>query len=235
MKTFALTHIGLTKKDNEDRYLVKDMADGTLLLAVADGLGGETAGEHAAEITIGMLESIKYFPMGVENILIDSVKKADTSIINETIKDPALEGMGTTLTAVLLMNGSAYWVHAGDSRFYIFRNNSLSRKTRDQTILQFLLDEGEVTEKGAMSHPARHMIDQCVGCGDCSPDSGSLDIIKGDKILLTTDGLHGCLSDSFIADILNSSTDLEKGANELLDAALKAGGEDNITIVMLQC
>ena len=234
MKTFAITHKGLTKKNNEDRYLIKEIGDESLLLAVADGLGGEAAGEHAAEITISMLESMELSPTSVKKMLIDTVKKADISIINETTKNFSLTGMGTTLTAVLLMNGRVYWVHAGDSRFYIFRNNILTRQTKDQTLIQFLLDEGEVTEKEAMSHPARHMIEQCVGCGSCSPDFGSMDISRGDQILLTTDGLHGYISDNSIRNVLNSRTDLETKTNVLLDAALKAGGSDNITIVMSQ-
>ena len=165
---FSVSHIGRVRKVNEDRYLIKKLSDRSILMAVADGLGGDVASDYAAEITRGWLAGIEHVPEGDELRYLERlVKDIDLSICNEAEKNPELEGMGSTLVGVLLRNGYAHWVHVGDSRLYVLRKNQLIQITKDQTFARFLVEEGEITPEQALTHYSRHIMDQCVGHGIC--------------------------------------------------------------------
>ena len=162
------------------------------------------------------------------------VKDADRAIRDEVKKNPALEGMGSTVTCALLGDGILHWVHVGDSRLFNKSDQELIQITKDQNMAQFLIEEGELTTNEACHHPAHNQLDQCVGCGDCKPVTGCLDIKVGDLILLTTDGLHGEVSLETISSILDHGTDIETKAKSLVKAALDSGGKDNITVVIAE-
>jgi len=234
VKTFALTHIGLIRKTNEDRYLIREILDRYLLVAVADGMGGEAAGDLAAEIVTERLACRKFHDQDLRKQLLREIEKADKSIYKRALKDPSLEGMGTTVTGVLTGDGRGYWFHVGDSRLYLLRDRKLKQVTKDQNWAQFLIDEGEITSDQARTHPLRNLLDQCVGCGECEPYTGLLEIKRGDLLVLTTDGLHSELSAEDITSILVSGTDLKSKAESLVNAALDSGGKDNITIVLVE-
>ncbi len=235
MNISALTNIGLVRKANEDRYLIKKFSDGSVLLAVADGLGGEVAGDYAAEIIRGRLAGIQHVSRGAEQAEIAALTKdTDITIRNKADNDRDLEGMGTTLVCVLLREGVAYWVHVGDSRLYLLRDNNLVQITEDQTFARFLLEEGEITPEQAPFHYSRHVMDQCVGCGDCEPETGNLEIRDKDLLLLTTDGLHKKIETETMVSVLNTQTDIGAKAKSLVRAALDSGGKDNITIVIAE-
>lgn len=234
IRTFGLTHTGLNREKNEDRFMIKKMDGGSVFLAVADGMGGEVAGEYAAEITLERLGKMKSAVKDIEKQLVLLVGEADSAILGEVEKNPVLEGMGTTLTGIFLKNGIGYWAQVGDSRLYLLRDNKVIWQTKDQSLVQFLIDEGEITHAEANAHPARHMIDQCVGCGVCEPETGSLDLQEQDQVLLSTDGLHGSLDEATIIKILSSKAEIEVKANDLVNAALKTGGRDNITVVIAE-
>jgi len=231
----ALTHIGLVRKSNEDRYFIKKLADDSILLAVADGLGGEVAGDYAAEIMISKLAGINRIDNGSEiEQLALIAQETDLTITDKKEADPDLEGMATTLVCVLLRNGVAYWVHVGDSRLYFLRGKQLSQITEDQTLARFLLKEGEITPEEAPTHYSRHVMDQCIGCGYCKPETGQLAIREKDLLIQTTDGLHRKVTAGSIVSFLSGKADIETKARSLVDAALEAGGEDNITLVVAQ-
>lgn len=234
MRTFAMTKTGFVRRKNEDRYLIKKMDDDSVFLAVADGMGGAVAGEVAAEIAIGRLEEIRSGAVDFADQLNLLTEQADRDILLEVKKNSDLEGMGTTLTGVLLNNGAGYWIHVGDSRLYHIRGNQLIWQTKDQSFVQSLLDEGTITEREAVNHPVRNLIDQCVGCGDCEPEKGHLNILSGDLIMLSTDGLHDAVDEATIVELLSLDADIEIKANELVNRALDAGGKDNITVVLAQ-
>ncbi|MCP4345694.1 MAG: serine/threonine-protein phosphatase [Desulfobacterales bacterium] len=235
MNIFALTNIGLVRKANEDRYLIKKLMDGSVLLAVADGLGGEVAGDYAAEIMRGRLAGVQYISGDAEEEEIAALAKdTDITIRNKADNDPDLEGMGTTLVCVLLREGVAYWVHVGDSRLYLLRNNNLIQVTEDQTFARFLLEEGEITPEQVPFHYSRHVMDQCVGCGDCEPETGNLELMDNDLLLLTTDGLHKKIETEEMVSVLNTSTDIGAKAKSLVRAAIDAGGKDNITVLIVE-
>jgi protein phosphatase len=233
MRVLALTNIGLVRKTNEDRYLIKKLDNDTLLLAIADGLGGEAAGDYAAEILRGRLAGIEHIPRDKEQQELERlVKDIDMTIYNEAEKNIDLEGMGSTLVGVILRGGFAYWVHVGDSRLYILRDRKLMQITEDQTFARFLLEEGEITAEQVPTHYSRHVMDQCVGCGICEPETGRLEIEEKDLLILTTDGLHKSISDEEMTSLLNTETDIETKARSLIQAALDSGGIDNITLLI---
>ncbi|MBW2597441.1 MAG: serine/threonine-protein phosphatase [Deltaproteobacteria bacterium] len=235
MNIFALTHIGLVRKSNEDRYFIKKLSDGSVLLAVADGLGGEVAGDYAAEIIMGRLAGIQQVSMDKEQQELELlVKDIDVSIHDETEKNPDLKGMGSTLVGILLRDGFAHWVHVGDSRLYILRDRVLRQVTEDQTFARFLLEEGEITAEQVPTHYSRHIMDQCVGCGIAEPETGRLEVQDKDLLLLTTDGLHKKIPSETLLSLLNAKTSIKTKAQSLVQAALDTGGKDNITIVIAE-
>lgn len=234
MKTFALTHRGVVRERNEDRYVVRETEDGSMLLAVADGMGGAAGGGYAAEILINTLTGAPLDAIENERQLARWVNDADRAIADAAEDDAALNGMGTTVTCGLVRNGVFYWAHVGDSRLSVMRNQALIQVTRDQNMAQFLLDEGEINADEARHHPAQNQLDQCVGCGDCRPDTGRLALAAGNLLILATDGLHGEVPAATISSILTEPADIETKAKSLVDAALNAGGKDNVTIVIVE-
>jgi len=234
-KIFAATHIGRVRKANEDRYFIKKLDDGAILLAVADGLGGEPAGDYAAEIVRGRLAGIHQITKGDEEQQLSAlVKEADLAVYNEAESDPDLVGMGTTLVCALLRDGFVHWVHVGDSRMYVLQDRQLIKITEDQTFARFLLEEGEITPQQAPTHYSRNVLDQTVGCGICEPETGRLEFKKGDFLILTTDGLHKKIATETLISLLVAETDLETKAKSLVEAALDSGGKDNITLVIAE-
>ncbi len=231
MNIYAQTHIGMVRKKKEDRYLVREMSNNSVLLMVADGMGGEALGDVAAEIVRGTFDSITLGLNNSENQLVNSIENANRAILKKVAKNSDLEGMGTTVTCAFVRKGILHWAHVGDSRLYVISDNKIDQITTDQTMAQFLVEEGEITEEEARHHPSRNHLDQCVGCRDCKPDTGKLEVQKGDLLLLTTDGLNGELSIKTITSIITSTNDIKTKVGSMMRSALDSGGEDNITIV----
>jgi PPM family protein phosphatase len=230
-QTAALTHLG-NRQENDDRYLIRTFNDGRLLLAVADGMGGHAGGSRAAAEAIEALSHCGISEdQPLENLGI-VIRKTSKKIQQMRLEAPELEGMGTTLTVALLATKLLFWAHVGDSRIYVLQKGRLSRVTVDQTLVQGLIEGGMITPDEAMSHPLRHIIDQCVGCPECIPDLGLREINSGDIVLLTTDGLHDALRDWKIELLVREAHCLEDAARTLVREALHGGGKDNITVVL---
>lgn len=204
---FGTSDIEYVRKTNEDRYLIKELKDGSVLLAVADGLGGEAAGDYAAETLQKNLTGLTHISRNDEQRELDQLaREIDRSIYAEGQENKSLEGMGSTLVGVLLRDRIAYWVHVGDSRLYLLRDRKLTQVTEDQTLARFLLDEGEITAEQLPSHYSRHVMDQCVGCGYTEPETGRFKLLAGDILMLSTDGLHGEVPWNTLQLILNTDT-----------------------------
>jgi len=232
---FGITQVGLVRKSNEDRYLIKELKDKSVLIAVADGLGGGVASDYAAEILRGKLAGLNHISRNNEQQELDQLARViDRAIYTESQENNDLEGMGSTLVGVLLRDRIAHWVHVGDSRLYLLRNGILTQVTEDQTLARFLLEEGEINTEQLPTHYSRHVMDQCVGCGYAEPETGCLNLLAGDLLALSTDGLHGQIPENTLHSILNTDNNLEIKANALVKAAFDSGGEDNITVVMAQ-
>lgn len=232
MDTFGLTHLGRVRDRNEDRFLIRELAGGALLMAVADGMGGEARGDFAADIMRESLDSLQNRG-GDKNLLLRSViREANRFILEEAEKNAELEGMGTTITCALLIEGVVYWAHVGDSRMYLLRERDFIQVTKDHNLAQFLIEEGEITPEEARSHHLRHLMVQCVGYEGCEPDVGHLEIKGGDLLMLSTDGLHDEISHERLYNLIISPDSLERKAESMLNAALEEGGKDNITLIL---
>ena len=233
-KSHAISHIGKKRTINEDRYLIRELGKNAILLAVADGMGGGARGDLAAEFMVERLTAMNPGKEGVERRLTDVVRDADKALFSMAEREPELEGMGTTVTGCLISGNRAWWVQVGDSRLYLLRQGIIRQVTVDQNMVQFLIDEGDITLQEARNHPARHLLDQCVGCGHCEPETGSMVVEAGDLLLFATDGLHEDLSLTAINALLYSDTHVRDKAGALIQGALRGGGNDNITVVVVE-
>jgi len=230
---WAQSHTGHKRKTNQDRFLVRELEDGhSLLLAVADGMGGEAGGDIAAQMVIDFLDTIPIGPGEYEHDLTQILSKANEKIRQRAKETPDLEGMGTTATGVVASQDTAYWSHVGDSRLYHFHTGSLTQITTDQTFVQDLVADGTLSQEEADRHPMRNVLDQCVGCGSLKVDSGRFKVMAGDRLLLCSDGLIKHVSDDSIKTVLEQGT-ARQAVEKLLDQALHAGGKDNVTIVIM--
>jgi protein phosphatase len=229
----ACTHPGLVQEANEDRYLIRTMEDNALVLAVADGLGGDVSSDIAAEIARSRLSAMDNLPEGREAESLDRfARNLDRIIYGKAQRHPDLAYMATTLVCTILKSDMIHWVNVGDSRFYIHRENKLIQITRDQTLAKALLEEGKLNPEDAADHYSQKILDQCLGYGMCEPETGNLKVEKNDLILLATDGLHKMIDGRLMLKILNSDKTLQQKLTALMDATLSSGGKDNITIIL---
>jgi protein phosphatase len=234
MIALARSHQGLKRRHNEDRHLIIDLGQDAALLAVADGMGGEAAGDLAATMAVDYLAERSWNGEPDPAILDSCFRTACSRIHAHALANPETAGMGTTLTAIWYRAGRGAWAHVGDSRLYLWRDRKLIRITQDHTAVEAMVQRGALTSDEAASHPARNMLLDCVGCGACSPDSGTFEIRPHDLILLTTDGLHDQVPAETMTQVLGRTDELDNRLSALVKAALEAGGPDNITVVGLE-
>lgn len=234
MMKSGLTRIGTARKNNEDRFLIKEYDSKGLLLGVADGMGGHAGGDRAAETACENLQAFDAHSERVEEQLPELVKKANHRILAAAANDVSLHGMGTTLTAAFINDHVAYWVHAGDSRLYLFRDYTLVQISDDHSYPGMLLKNGELSAEQARLHPMKNLLLNCLGGPDLEIDAGRLTLEDGDLLLLSTDGLHDWTPQEAIAAILEKREPLQEKLTLLLQAALAGGSKDDITIVAAQ-
>jgi len=222
--------VGLLREGNEDSAYA-----GPRLLAVADGMGGHAAGEVASAITIGaMAELDAERPTGdMVAELNAAVGAANMRLQQMIMANPAVEGMGTTLTAVLWSDGHAAVCHIGDSRGYLLRQGELYQITHDHTLVQSLVDEGRITEDDVSTHPQRSLLLRALdGRTIAEPDLSVHEAQVGDRYLLCSDGLSSVVSDETLRDTLAGIPDPEACTRQLIDLAIRGGGPDNITCIV---
>ncbi|MGN6472124.1 MAG: PP2C family protein-serine/threonine phosphatase [Mycobacteriales bacterium] len=228
----ASTHVGLVRDGNEDALYA-----GPRLLAVADGVGGSVAGEIASKITITTLSPLDSDTTVTDPLaaLRESTQAADIQLRDAIAGDPGLSGMGTTLTAILAAGDQVGLAQLGDSRAYLLRSGELSQLTRDQTLVQSLVDEGQITPEEALVHPRRSWILRALdGRGEADPDLQLLAPVDGDRYLLCSDGLSDYVDANAIAATLGAGTDLQATCDQLVDQALAAGAPDNVTCIVAE-
>lgn len=231
----AATSVGRTRCDNQDVYRTGYLPGGCYLL-VCDGMGGErgggTASELAADTVASRIERDIAGSMGetsVRNVLQSACAAANAAVHSRAHADTALTGMGTTLSAAVVTGSTAHILHVGDSRVYLFREGRLHRLTTDHTVVQMLLERGDLTEQDAEHHPQRHYITRAVGVErDIMPDVFTIDLQADDTLLVCSDGLYNELSPEALASLLRTCI-AEKSAQVLIDGANRSGGHDNIT------
>jgi PPM family protein phosphatase len=219
---------GLVRQNNQDSVYA-----GPRLLALADGMGGHAAGEVASKLVIAALVPLDDDEPGDDLLgeLAEATAQGNDAITELVGEEPDLDGMGTTLTAVLFAGSRLGMVHVGDSRAYLFRDGVLTQITRDDTFVQSLIDEGRITEDEAASHPQRSLLLRALTGHDVEPSLTVREARAGDRYLLCSDGLSGVVSAETIADAL-TIPDPQSCADRLIELALKGGGPDNVTCIV---
>ena len=223
---------GMVRPTNQDALLVSPP-----LFAVADGLGEAPRGEVASRLALDTLKARFTAPPSAE-ALADAAREAARAIWQRADAEPSLEGMGTTLTAVAVLDGAEQTrlavVNVGDSRAYLFWEGQLSQLTRDHSVVQGLIDAGEVPPEQWRTHPKRALLTRALGMAPVVDPDISLPTLAGStRVLLCTDGLTAQADDTQLAAVLSAVTDPEQAAAELVQLANRHGGDDNTAVIVI--
>lgn len=227
------TDVGLVRKQNEDAVWYDE---NHAIFAVADGMGGHLAGEVASEMAIEAVRKIALCGIrpGIA-ALREMVTKAHEAIYSHAARNPQCAGMGTTLSVLWHAGSYAYIAHVGDSRIYRLREGVLEQITQDHSLVEELVRAHVITREAARTHPRRNVITRALGTkGENTPDLLAADVRAGDLWLLCSDGLCGMVTDEDIQKTL-ADLPLEQAADRLIELALRAGGRDNVSLVLYRC
>ena len=227
-KVYQATNVGKVRDNNEDALTVIEPET----FVVADGMGGAQAGEVASQMLIETMQSFlaKTPRPWDEKILAQAILLANDKILNTARRHEEYHGMGTTATILSLDGKQAHFAHVGDSRLYLLRGDTFKQITEDHSYVETLVKRGEITEAEARVHPMKNILTQAVGAvANLYIDTGNFIVQSGDKFLLCTDGLTNMVEDADIKNILQTA---ESPADVLIEAALIAGGKDNITVIV---
>ena len=222
--------VGLLREGNEDSAYA-----GPNLLAIADGMGGHAAGEVASSVAIAALARLDTeLPQDqMLEALAAAVAQANNTLHEMSIEDPSVEGMGTTVTALLWSKGTIAICHIGDSRAYQLRDGEFRQITRDHTLVQSLVDDGRLSPAQAAIHPQRSLVMRALQSGtEAEPDLSLIEAKAGDRFLLCSDGLSDVVSETTLREILLTESDRNDAVREFIRLANNGGGPDNITCIV---
>ena len=229
-----VTDLGLIRQNNEDSAYA-----GSRLLVIADGVGGAPAGEDASALVIKALTELETADLGDDpaEAMQQRLLVANQDILQAAVEDPDKEGMGTTVTTIVLSDsrdsaGSVTVLHVGDSRAYLLRDTRLQPLTRDDTYVQSLVDSGLLSPEDARYHPQRSIITQSVQGLDFESTRSTLPVRVGDRFLLCSDGLSDIVTDHSIERAMTAHPEPQQCAEQLVKLALQAGAPDNVTVII---
>ena len=224
----ARSDVGLVRGHNEDSFLLR-----TPLFVVSDGMGGHAAGEVASSIAVETVG--ERAPGTADDVLLGAaVEAANMAVIEAAEQGIGKPGMGCTVTSILIEKNKMAVAHVGDSRAYVLRQGTLVRVTHDHSYVEELVDSGQITADEARTHPSRSIITRALGSDpDMYADHFSLEVNDGDRVILCSDGLSSMISDAEIEALAVSSASPQQAADNLVAAALTAGGADNVTVVVV--
>ena len=241
-RSAGLSHPGCIRSVNEDRWYADSEQR---LFIVADGVGGGPHGEVAAEAVVRSLPSllkpvIETASIGgpelVKQRLCEALIQLSDQIRDESCKTPAMAGMGSTVVVALICGDVCVVAHLGDSRAYRWRNEELELLTVDHSLVQLLMEAGEILPDELDEHPTRGQLTRFVGMpAPALPDARCMDLMAGDRLMLCSDGISGMLSGREIELILGKESSPKIAVHDLVEAANSAGGRDNLTAVLIQC
>lgn len=244
MKAKAMSDIGKVRRENQDSFVVSEEAFPFYM--VADGMGGHKGGAVASKEAVSLVSEHlqKYLTPDltgaeVEGILYQSVVKANESVFEKSQNIEEYNGMGTTLTVAVTVpeERKIYFAHIGDSRAYIMDKERIFQVTKDHSLVQELIKNGEITEEEAQEHPKRNVIIRALGTEEnAKPDVFSVDFSFEEEsyLLLCTDGLSNSVDPQEMKKMVNENTNIEKACLQLIETANERGGQDNITVLILQ-
>ena len=245
LRTVLRSDVGKKRKNNEDSCMVLAPEDDArierrgFLFAVADGMGGASAGEHASRIALNCLADGYYddsFHGGTPQALRAAIELANMTVFEEAEDNPAYSGMGTTMSAVAVMGNWAYLAQVGDSRIYLVRQGlGIRQLTDDHSLVAEQMRNGLLNEAEAKNHSLKNLITRAVGIKDSvEVDLFALELQPGDHILLCSDGLSNMVPDDLILGTVSAAADPGQAVEGLVGEALEAGGLDNITVLLFQ-
>ncbi len=245
-KVTGVSDQGKKRSNNEDAIGWQVNSDkGWLCAVIADGMGGHAAGEVASSLArthfLDLVENLFNTPESplpdVETIrqaLSEYVLTVDRQIKKHADEHPEDSGLGTTLVAAIVFNDRCWVVNIGDSRCYQWRDDQLKQITRDDTLVQSWLDNGEISYEKAEASPYRNVLTQALGAKETlNPQILAIDVESNDKFLLCSDGLSNCMPITFMSDTLRESNNIEESTQLLLDEALAAGAPDNVSLIVI--
>ena len=239
MKIAAITDIGSCRQENQDNYCAQQLPGGTAWGIVCDGMGGVNGGRIAAHIATDTMQhyfarQMRSLQPGCEkSFIMRGFDITNRAVYEKATSDPEMMGMGTTGVCAYAGGGLAHVVHAGDSRAYLFHEGEMRQITRDHSMVQQLVDSGKITREQAAQHPKKNLITRALGVSaNIVPEYNRCEIEVGDILLLCSDGLTNMISDEEIALVLREVPFFE-APSILVDRALQAGGQDNITVLLM--
>lgn len=239
MKIAALTDIGACRQENQDNFCAQQLTDGTAWGIVCDGMGGVNGGRVASRIATDTM--LQYFGKQLHTLHSGDEKQfimhgfdlTNRAVYDKATSDPEMLGMGTTGVCVYVAAGMAHIVHAGDSRAYLLHGGNICQLTRDHSMVQQLVDSGQITREQASQHPQKNLITRALGVSaSIVPEYSRCEVVTGDILLLCTDGLTNMIPDEEIA-LLLQETSFFNAPGVLVDRALQGGGQDNITVLLI--
>lgn len=240
MRIVSKTDTGRVRRSNQDSYLTGEISGSVAWAVVCDGMGGANGGNVASAMAVKTISehinsayrdgmssnSIRY-------LLMSAVSAANADVFDAAQNNDTLFGMGTTVVAVIIVNGIAHIAHAGDSRAYLINENGMEQITRDHSVVQSMIENGEITEKEAKHHPNRNVITRALGVNErIDADYNEINLTDGDAILICTDGLTNYVENDRILKIIKNHNFYEY-PEKLIETANNNGGGDNITVVMM--
>lgn len=239
MKSYSMTDVGQARRDNQDYVFASLQPVGNLpnLFVVADGMGGHNAGDYASKCAVTTLidavkKNMSFNPI---KIVRNAIEKANEQVYQESMKDPDLYGMGTTMVVATVMGRYAYIANVGDSRLYIADHEKIQQITRDHSWVAEMVRRGEMSREDARNHPEKNIITRAVGTAEeVVIDFFDVELEEGSRILMCSDGLSNMVEDEMMFELLSSSHDIETSARMLVDLANDNGGTDNISVVVIE-
>ena len=237
MKTFSISDIGKNREMNQDYVYTSENAVGNLpnLFIVADGMGGHKAGEFASKFTVEtIVESVRTNEQKEPvRIIEEAIQTANRELIQKARQDETMAGMGTTVVVVTVIGDKAFVANVGDSRMYVI-GKEITQVTRDHSLVEEMVRMGELAKDAAKDHPDKNIITRAVGAAqDVDVDFFEVELYPQDYILMCSDGLTNMVEDEEIRCILQRTQEAEETAQQLTEAALAAGGRDNISVIIL--
>ncbi len=244
MRFFGCTDMGRVRKDNQDTFDCREIPGLGAVLVVCDGMGGAQAGSVASTTAVNAFYHAleDSFSEGIpakaderEEDLARACRIANMRVYDLARDNWAYDGMGTTLVAALVLPDVAHVVNVGDSRCYLLSNGMIRQVTVDHSLVQLLVDRGEITPEEAQHHPKKNLITRAVGVDlDVDCDILRVELGQGDRLLLCSDGLTNVLSNETIAEESRKEPDLERLGHRLMDMTLERGAPDNVTVVLAE-
>jgi serine/threonine protein phosphatase PrpC len=239
IEAFGASNVGCVRTNNEDYFLVAPTLG---QYVVADGMGGAQAGEHASKLAVETIHDLlqdldpaRRDSDTVSDALVSAFEEANRRVMDAAASDPSLEGMGTTLIAVMESDDGLIVASVGDSRVYVFEHDKLKLITEDQTWVNEVGRRLGIEEESLKTHPMRHVLTMAIGVSEqLRVHTYQLRLSTGTQVLMCSDGLHGVAPEDEMADILNSKDSLESKCEQLIAAARAHGGPDNVTAVLLK-